>query len=119
MKVIRRMEHRMNLRHSVQLPITVHVSPRMDHKGLPMVTRDIAFGGACIESEGVDIVEGTMVRLALEIAPDDPVTIDALVVRSNNREVGLMFAYYSNDVFDRLTELLEPQVQRRYANQHG
>lgn len=119
MKAIRRMEHRMNLRHSVQIPTTVHVSPRMDHKEVPVVMRDIAFGGACIESEGVDIREGTMVRLALEITPSDPVTIDALVVRSNNREVGLMFAYYSNDVFDRLTELLEPKVQKRYANQRG
>lgn len=119
MKALPRMEHRMNSRLCVRLPVTVQISPRMENTRVCTVTRDVALGGACIENKGLDIQEGAMVRLTLELTPGDRVMIDALVLRSNDQGVGLMFAYYSNEVFDRLAELLEPKTPKRYGHPHA
>lgn len=108
------MEHRMNTRKAMQLPLAIQVLPSLKNNSIYTVTQDIGLNGACIEKRSLDIQKGVMVRLTLKRAPNDSRIIDALVVRIDNRGAGLMFAYYDSNVFDYLADLLEPNIHQHF-----
>lgn len=110
MKTAQSIEHRLNRRITMQLPVTVQFFSDRGKNSARTVTRNLGFGGACIESAALQIQEGTMVHLRLETPSESFLIIDALVVRSDGARAGLMFAYYDNDVFKQLTALLGPGV---------
>ncbi len=110
-----KMEHRMNIRMPVSLPARVYYPDKGGHGSFRAVTRDLGFGGAFIEAGENSPAKGSIVRLALTTVPEDPVTIDALVLRSENGGFGVMFAYYSDEVFKQLASVLEPVFERNNA----
>lgn len=111
-----KMEHRMNMRMPVSLSARVYYPDRGGHGSFQTVTRDLGFGGAFIEAGESSPAKGSIVRLALATAAEDPVTIDALVLRSETGGFGVMFAYYGDDVFKQLTSVLEPAFDQQDAH---
>lgn len=103
-------ENRINMRIAMRLPVSIRFFSGVEKNSARTVTRNISFNGACIESAGLEIQEGAMVHLRLEAGAGGALMIDALVVRNNGQSAGLMFAYYDNDVFNQLHDLLGPGV---------
>lgn len=110
-----KMEHRMNIRMPVSLSARVYYPDKGGYGSFRAVTRDLSFGGAFIEAGEISPVKGSIVRLALATAAEDPVTIDALVLRSEAGGFGAMFAYYGDDVFKQLSSVLGPVLERHRA----
>lgn len=110
MKTAQSMEHRMNMRISMRLPVTIQYFSGSEKNSVRTVTHNISFNGACIENAGLQIQEGAMVHLRLEACSGHSLMIDALVVRSDEEHAGLMFAYYDNGVFNQLSALLGPGI---------
>ena len=110
-----KMEHRMNMRMSVSLSARVYYPDKGGYGCFDAVTRNLGFGGAFIEAGGGDPPKGTIVRLVLVTASQEPLTIDALVLRTEDGGFGAMFAYYGDDVFKRLASVLEPVLEQHQA----
>jgi hypothetical protein len=110
-----KMERRMNAR----IPRQLHAAVRYRGKGLnrrlSASTRNLSYDGAFLEIGEDTHLNGSIVRLELEAASDDPLIIDALVVHSNPEGLGLMFAYYSHKVYEQLAALLESKPKKPEA----
>lgn len=111
-----KMEHRMNIRMPVSMPATVYYPGNGGHESCRAMTRNLGFGGACLEAGETPPSKGTIVRLAMDNAGGDPVVIDALVLRNDAEGLGIMFAYYGDDVFQRLASMLQPVSEQHYAH---
>ncbi len=102
-----RMERRINLRKPVRLRAAVRYRDRGENCRLETTTLNLSFEGAFLETGEIAHLVGSIVRLELQAFPGNPLTIDALVVYRNHAGLGLMFAYYKNEVFEQLVTLLE------------
>lgn len=111
MMTSQQIESRANLRVPVRLSVTVELPPRIERNSVRGVTRDISLSGAFIENSGSVPREGSLARLALETAPGGALVIDAVVLRSNDQGMGLMFAHYGDEIFEPLAALLAPMVE--------
>lgn len=103
---------RVDFRVPARIPASLTFPPRAQAITVQGVTRDIGFGGACIESSDALPQEGMLARLTLEGPRGSPVIIDALVLRSSHNGIGLMFAHYGDDVFRPLVALLQPEFEK-------
>lgn len=112
-----KMEHRMNIRMPVSLPVTVYYPGRGGHESCRATIRDLGFGGAFIEAGETAPTKGTIVRVAMEKASGNPVVIDALVLRDDANGLGIMFAYYGDDVFQQLASVLQPVIEQQYTHE--
>lgn len=110
------MEQRMNIRVPTNLPATVHYTGSDGRRTMHTVIRDLGFGGAFVEAGQMSALKGSIIRVGLgESEQAESINIDALVLRSSDDGVGLMFAYLDDDVFDQLASLLEPELDKRFG----
>ncbi len=114
MQTLQQLEHRTNARIAVHLPIILELPPRIETNWVNAATRDMSSGGAFIEGGDLNIQAGTLVRLTLEAALKTPLVIDALVLRSEDHGVALMFANNGGDAFHPLAVWLEQEIDRHF-----
>lgn len=112
----RSMEHRMNVRVPVRLPVSVSYPCKGDSpRVVDTMTRNLSFDGAHIEHGAVDLERGRLIRLELAVCPHGPITLEALVLRCDADGIGLMFAHYGDAVFEGVAALLEPELDKRFS----
>ena len=99
-------EARMAIRVPVRLPVTIELRPLLLNLKLQAVTHNLSFDGALIEASKPAPPKGAEVRLLLESAPNVHLVIDALVVRSTDHGVALMFTENAKGVLKSLSEIL-------------
>lgn len=99
-------ESRMAIRLPVRLPVTIELRPLLLNLKLQAVTRNVSFYGALVEECKPSPPKGAEVRLLMESAPNVRLAIDALVVRSTDHGVALMFTENSEGVFKSLSKIL-------------
>ncbi len=107
--------HRMSMRVPISLPVTIEFPSGTERNTLQAVTSDLSFDGAFILHRAPAPKEGTIARLILKNAPDSPLVIDALVLRSTTHGTGFMFAHYNDELFDGLAALIGPALDRYVA----
>ena len=107
-----KMERRMNLRSPLRLRAVIRYRDTGGNYRLTATTRNLSFEGAFLETGEIAHLQGSIVRLELHVSPEDPLIIDALVVNSRGDGLGLMFAYYNHEAFERLASLLESTANK-------
>ena len=110
-----KMEHRMNMRIPMYLPVGVNYPVKGGRAGFRAVSRDLSFGGAFIEIGDTAPSTGAIVRLSFQTPLESSITVDALVLRGEADGFSVMFAYYGDEVFRQLTLVMEPAFERHYA----
>jgi hypothetical protein len=108
------MERRINLRLNMRLSAVIRYRDAGENRCLTATTRNLSFEGAFMEAGGISNLAGSIVRLELNTLAEAPLIIEALVARSRSDGLGLMFAYYSRDVFEQLASLLESAAKALY-----
>ncbi|HKJ22910.1 MAG TPA: PilZ domain-containing protein [Gammaproteobacteria bacterium] len=107
------MERRMNPRKPLRLAATVHYPDEGGARRIQTVTRNLCYEGVFVETLAFAHLQGSIVRVELDTPLHGPIGLDALVLRSRADGLGLMFAYYSTEVFEQLDALLEPEANKR------
>lgn len=102
------MERRTYIRKPLHLPAVIRYPCKGRSCSFRTITRDLSFEGAFIDT-GDFTLQGSIIRMEVEACSAAPLVIDALVVRSDTEGLGLLFAYYSSEVFEQLALLLEPE----------
>lgn len=105
----------MHVRMPVCLSVIVYAPMNGGRSSFCAVSRDISFEGAFIEAVPTRPPKGGFVRLSFETAYDDPLIIDALVIRDNADGFGVMFAYNDDKKFQQLISILQPRLKRRFT----
>ncbi len=100
------MDHRMNMRVGVELPVEIQTRDRTV-RGLAV---GLSFEGMRVSLDNEPPLPEGMVSVSFE--PDTvAVRMQAMVVHQNRAEVGFMFGHYDGDIetylSNRLTEALE------------
>lgn len=100
------MDHRLNLRMEVRLPVVV-----LTQEGaFPGVTSDFSFEGAQVHLDREPSLSKKRI-IELRFEPEDGgVSIPAVVVRKNGTELGLMFGHYGRAVDDYLTHRVSEAI---------
>lgn len=110
------MEHRMNVRVPLRLPVSLSYACNGDSpRVVDGAIRNLSFDGACIEHGAAGLERGMLVRLALPSNPHGPFTLEALVLRTDAHGLGLMFAHYGDGTFERVAALLAPELDKRFG----
>jgi hypothetical protein len=102
----RTIESRWSIRVPVRLPVIIKIHPGLGFERVRTVTHDLSFDGALIAANHPALQRGAQLRVLLETAAKDPLVFDALVVRSTDHTVGLMFTEYGDDVSESLCSIL-------------
>lgn len=107
------MERRMNPRKPLCLTATVRYPGEGGGRSIHTVTRNLSYEGIFLETLACAHLQGGIVRVELETPGYGKIVLDALVLRQAADGLGLMFAYYSTEVFEQLDVLLEPEAKKR------
>lgn len=109
---LRNVECRTGIRVPVRLPVTIEIRPLVLRVSLRAVTHNVSFDGALVEACKPDLPKGAQVRVLLETAPTVQLFIDAVVVRSTDKGVALMFTEYADDVLKPLSAILAAEFNK-------
>jgi len=108
-------KRRMSMRVPISLPVTIEFPLGTERNTFQAVTSDLSFDGAFILHRASAPKEGTIARVILKNAPENPLVIDALVLRSTTHGTSFMFAHYNDAVFDGLAAMMGPALDRYVA----
>jgi len=109
----------MDIRVPVRLPVTIEIRPLLLQVSFQAVTHNIGFDGALLEASKPDLRKGTQVRVLLETAPKVHLIIDALVVRSTDHSVALMFTEYAHEALKPLSAILAAELNKYLDGRSG
>jgi len=113
MRLDKLMERRMNPRKPLCLTATVRYPGEGGGGCIGTVSRNLSYEGAFVEARALSGLHGSIVRVELETSSHGRIDLDALVLRETAVGLGLMFAYYSTEAFERLDDLLASETGRR------